>query len=1333
MTDEDYQQQEESVRQLRCDLDILKKNWIERYQRKSVGGILAIGGFYCQFVLFLLEIVKSFISRTSEFEDPRIFIECLSDIINDRKDNVLILSEVKRTLSSRSLLKALNQLWDIYKLSASLTPNLHTKLCFRILSTRKKTNDVHRIIDNWTPDGSNWLKSHVEDFIQRTQVEINARPEEEILALLSNKLQALHPRKIVDHWLAILLQAGEHGNFRRTALDIWEDLQNLRQVGIELQKPNGIYVWSNSDFPPEKIEKGNVLTGRQPSVKNLREGYFAQRDNVYDIIDSKADLWIDDTMENEAITRLPIFWIGGRSGCGKSVALLHILASLYDSGWGPILYLSNKVHLIPLAINWSKYIVRKKILDSPVIIAVDDPYSPTSYQDAERIWQKGLAGLEDLFQSGSVTGIPMIICCGPTEQAERLQNDFYSDVDLAIHEMPIESKTDYENLRFWYRNRVGKEPPEIIDENILLIQLFFEWEVGSSLREFGMRFLNRIQDMDREVNNDQGSENTLVSILSKILSLNRFYTGYPEKAFNNFITPEIEQYVSLLRDENHHLEIRPHADRKGYWIAHPHLSNSIFESWYPINKAAIQREILREAIIDCIQWGANPSEQMAPLWALSQWLFAKEEVLKRRLPYDQTLSLLKSLYDNWPLAQDDEMSLAHLPVWIQLSVQCPELGVTPDPTDVALERLTIGNLYKKGLRLTCHKLLEHYSSFRIEKQDGIKDSIYQLLSSATDWVEWAAVVQDAIFRTKDSRYCALVANWTKENSLSNKAPRLLLTSLRIFPSDPILTKAVCELLIQAGPEIVWGDIAIQIMKNNEKGLTAKEVITWAEKYHIEFESCFLLGELLKQKVPESTVWALEWLRLFHIEPSANYVLEPFCSVVDEISDEVFKFCINYLEKGYKTSEFLLELLLKKLPKDQKLRLLGFNLLDKIPDENVAWSFLWKALMQTNPDEELVDLGKDWLKKGTIHHKSWRHIWEELWSYKKDQELFNLAWQWLIEVPLENDSWGFIWQNLWDYNESDELAHLGRKWLKEGPTNHPAWKFVWEPLWEKDQDTELMKLTENWLRFSLKENEFWGIVLEKLWVTKKNDKLALLAMEWLIENFENSSWSHVWELLWDYHKNDSLSKLGLNWLSQRIGDQGWGFVWRMLWEEGPSQDLINLGKKWLVVAPFDQGSWSFIWQWLWPTCKGEELAERGKEWLGQTSFSNPSWGHVWEKIWNYSKEDSLIDIGKEWLSKTPVEQGTWGYVWKNIWKWNVTAGRQDHEIIKLGKKWINHAPLDHKLWGYVWQGLWVVSRDDSLMSLGKHYLRKALPKYYGYTKTYNYIKDALKYYDCHKGS
>ena len=53
MTIDDYQQLEKKVRQLRSDLDILKQNWNERNPRKATGGIAAISGFYCQFVLFV--------------------------------------------------------------------------------------------------------------------------------------------------------------------------------------------------------------------------------------------------------------------------------------------------------------------------------------------------------------------------------------------------------------------------------------------------------------------------------------------------------------------------------------------------------------------------------------------------------------------------------------------------------------------------------------------------------------------------------------------------------------------------------------------------------------------------------------------------------------------------------------------------------------------------------------------------------------------------------------------------------------------------------------------------------------------------------------------------------------------------------------------------------------------------------------------------------------------------------------------------------------------------------------------------------------------------------
>ena len=67
--------------------------------------------------------------------------------------------------------------------------------------------------------------------------------------------------------------------------------------------------------------------------------------------------------------------------------------------------------------------------------------------------------LEAVRHSGFSSRLPVLICCGPNEQADRLEEDFLEDVKLQIDEIPIEEKSDYENLRSWYMARTGKEPP----------------------------------------------------------------------------------------------------------------------------------------------------------------------------------------------------------------------------------------------------------------------------------------------------------------------------------------------------------------------------------------------------------------------------------------------------------------------------------------------------------------------------------------------------------------------------------------------------------------------------------------------------------------------------------------------------------------------------------------------------------------------------------------------------------------------------------------------------------------------------------------------------------
>ena len=384
----DYLHQENYIRQLQSDLGHLKKKWSQKYPRRISGGVAAVAGFHYQFLTYLLESVNAWLGLEYEKDKPQVFTECISDIISSHKQNVVLITQVKITQSSKHIRDALSELWEINKLALEETPDLVKRLQFRILSARKGLKNVRRSIENWRPSDAELGVKELKDFQTRTQADIFSHPEDELLSLLANKLKARRPRETIQRWLGCLLRAGDKNNFESEAKNIWNELHGLIVAGMDQQKPAAIYIWTYADRPPDSLAKGNVLTGSQPIIDNLRKGYFAPRDELYNSIGDRIVNWIENNpAEIDPVMRLPIFWIGGRSGCGKSVALLNVLAILHEAGHGPILYLGNKVDSFPDAISWSQYIVNEERPECPVIIAIDDPYSPSAQQDAERLWQ----------------------------------------------------------------------------------------------------------------------------------------------------------------------------------------------------------------------------------------------------------------------------------------------------------------------------------------------------------------------------------------------------------------------------------------------------------------------------------------------------------------------------------------------------------------------------------------------------------------------------------------------------------------------------------------------------------------------------------------------------------------------------------------------------------------------------------------------------------------------------------------------------------------------------------------------------------------------------------
>nr|VFK24969.1 MAG: hypothetical protein BECKMB1821G_GA0114241_101066 [Candidatus Kentron sp. MB] len=795
----------------------LKRAWETAYPQSAAGGRLALSGFHYQFLSALLSSIKAWRQKRTERDTddgPRVFAETLSDLVETEGDAIIV-TQLKRSLARGDKVKgALRDLWSVHITAIKATHDLLPKLQYRIQTARGDPEMAKAAIERWKPAPSD-TDADIETgelarFLGKVQAEILNDPENELLTLLANHpFRDRYPLARIRSWLGRLIAAADGGpeGYENAATEIWNDLQNLGKP--EQQYPSGIYFWNTTDRPPDTVTEGQVLFGQRPRAHQLKEGFFAPREPLYTKLVESVENWaLGDEEEPDPTIRLRLFWIGGRSGCGKSVALLHVLGGLHERGFAPFLFLGNRPELLPDAVRWCRNI---QGLERQPLIALDDPYAPNA-QENDALWDSALVELEDLRQQGNGEVLPLLVCCGPTEQAEQLQENNEEHLWLEIFELPREEPNEIRVLRGWYRARTGKEPPALEqDADVLLVQLFFEWHTGKPIPEFAKRLRERIRTNDDD-------KNTLGNLLSRVFSLNRLYAGYPKAAMDVRLDTGLRWLWDLLREENHIAEYDD-ADRQGVWISHPHLANAIFDAWYPPTKKHHHEraEHLKAALLDALAYGETPSEKTAPLWSLSRALAPNDrhpseegdrqkiDRISQRIDPEQTRQLLREIHAARAHGGHETMPISEFPVWIQLMAQVLALQLSPDPIDAAIRRIGDADPEEQGLRLTCHKLLQYRERFDKSRQACIVEAIIDLLRRIPEWREWAPVALDALWlRTGQTEIARLVADWIPKHVAPIRAGSLLLRALRIAPNDEALLGAAKALLTNAPASFDWG-------------------------------------------------------------------------------------------------------------------------------------------------------------------------------------------------------------------------------------------------------------------------------------------------------------------------------------------------------------------------------------------------------------------------------------------------------------------------------------------------------------------------------------------------
>lgn len=1138
------------------DLQRLSSAWSQKYPKQAEGGESALMGFAFQCQAVLLASVRAWLESTLQADDdPMAFCEVLSDLAVRKDDGVLVVSQLKYTQSSGMVISALGDLFRIDQVAVSDTPDLLPKLRFRILSARPHLKSVQGTIDDWAPKGVALNDPALVAFKGRLVAEIQDDPEGELLALLANKLHAQRPLTTSRAWQGDLLAASLIGKsaFEQVALRIWNDLRAMKEA--LRHRPADIVAWTAADRAPEDVARGRVLIGQQPGMRNLREGYFAPREALTQRLAARAAEWIDaQGAEEDDTLRLPLFWIGGRSGTGKSVMLLQLLARLHEQGHVSIL-LPSSVRQLPAAIAWARE------LGGPgrrVLIGIDDPHAPADQGDALGMWSKALDELHAARQSGEAWAIPLILCCGPTEQAEQLGAEMTDGVSVHIEALPDETPADIAELREWYRQRTGKEPPPVGDDNVLLVQLFFEWRTKTGIGAFASRLQDRIRRRD--------PSGTLETALAHILAINRLYCGANRLAIEASLSDTMLDALDRLR-ANGHLEDDPSVGRPGLWLGHPHLAEAVYAHWFPPDRSKRQRVgHLKAAVLGALHHGTTPSGQTGPLWAISRAIgpLGRRGDVAERLNEDEAVQVLTEVHAEVRAA--GEIGWSHLPAWVQLDACLPTLKLKPRPIAVAMQRLAIASGTETGLWLTCRKLLEHSRTLEpAARPDAVIEAILALLDRLPEWRDWSSVAEDVIAHTGSVQVLRRIEAWLPSR-LPRPAPQRLLARALVLagPGETSLHRLALESLASAKVTDGWCAIGSVLL---DADWSRPAVLDWMAVRHKQLKMAPLLLKLIELREPRALTWALAWTGQHHRRPVANRMLEALCDRSKD--DRVIPWALAWLEAGHPHSTLLLSRLIEIDP--HRTRDVGMRWLERTPMAARAWSFGWEAMWRRwTRDTALKDVAFDWLARVPIEHPAWNFFLRRLIDhYPTDDALWAKGLEWLQATPCGDSNWPGVLQVMCESrDDASDLNPQSLRWLSQRGDD-PQWSFLWHQAWDMGADrTVLIGLGAAWLESAPASVETWFHLWRVLWKARPGDvDLAAKAIAWLADVCPPDAgfWASVWLYVRREKAVEPLRGMALAWLRAAASDEyHWPNVWRALWDGDPGDvELIQRGNAWLA--------------------------------------------------------------------------------------------------------------------------------------------------------------------------
>lgn len=816
------------------------------------------------------------------------------------------------------------------------------------------------------------------------------------------------------------------------------------------------------------VSKRRESVGDVVQWGRLLDGVYAPRPELLRYVTEECVAWISNTGAVAQRRRLPVFWIDGRSGDGKSVLLLQLAEFILSARPDTLVYQAARPDSLPALIDHA----HNTSLDGRLILIVaEDLHRVTDVETFQAALKLTLDG-----DQSNVA----VLACGPTPEKDAFLRTNQS-VEVSAWTMPSISAQDLSIFSSWFDTKI-----ETIDtlERTILVELLFAAQIGGSLAGFASTFGSRLRTFG------------VFETVCKIVAINALDIGGPSELFGS--AADRDSIERLAREDQLHFEWKQEGWGLGVRLVHGIIAWRLFEEWSADFLRGPSIEVRLARVLSLILHTPQLPDEFGV--QLMRSLNRRLEILLECPPTDLARfkqqifdELLKNTYDSpWALC---------FPVLAILAEYSLNDQSLINPAHIALaERIVADTNAPARLRTMIAarlSILEFTNrimsgTYRVQAEAMVFDSVVG--------AHGATALQMLVDHAGSAPL--LLEKWVNAHPDVAAPKSFLCGALNLIGATPAVMRASLD-WVRAN----WNGyraielLAILIRINRDKE-TIDLAMKWVAENSEEARASDVLAALTHRNNNNETVreLAAHWIRNHPKRPAALDVMSTLLRVPS-----------------------------KKLRSE--LRELTITLVREHWDRPLVTNLLPTALGTFKHDDEIYSLAVEWLESHQSQSQAADVIKSLLWRSRDDDQITELALDWVALMSASSNSAHVLSTLLSSRKHSKSLQAAALDWIRKHPDNTEIFNPISTLLRVAGDEVSVRDAAYEWVSTHL-DSAGASHVLSSLIKANPGDvRVRELATSWASSNRLNKITGQlVSTLLRVTGGEPTIRQLALDWLS-----------------------------------------------------------------------------------------------------------------------------------------------------------------------------------------------------------